>query len=109
MASSATPVASSVAPLVHVAADVNVTLRGAPEGTEVWLGEEKLGTAPGAVRVPRAQGTVKLTLKAKGHKPKDVDVSASEDSTLSVTLEKSTATPAGSGGRSTHPELENPF
>ena len=112
VASSVAAVASSVAPLVHVAPDVAITLHGVPEGTEVWLGEEKLGLAPGAVRVPRGAGVVKLTLKAKGHKPKDVDVTATSDQSLSVTLEKATAG-AGAGSANghggTHPELENPF
>jgi serine/threonine-protein kinase len=107
--SSAPLVASSVPSLVRLSTDVGITFYGAPEGTDVWLGEEKIGTTPGAVRVPRTAGTIKLTLKAKGHRPKDVDVNAAEDGSISVTLEKASATPAGSNGRSTHPELENPF
>jgi len=88
-------------------ADVAFTVKSVPEGVEVWLGEDKLGTSPGPVRLPKGTEKLKLTFKAKGYKSSDLDVTPTADGTLSVTLTRvaSGGAPKPRGGG----ELENPF
>lgn len=108
--STAAPASSSNVPsLAPLLPDVTLMFRGVPDGTELWVGERKVGTTPDVARVPRGTGTVTVTLKAQGYKPKAIDVSAAQDLTMVVTLEKATGTPAGTGGHTLNPALENPY
>ena len=102
---SAAPSAAAKAP---EQADVAFTVKSVPDGVEVWSGDEKLGTAPGPVRLPKGTDKLKLTFKAKGYKSSDLDVTPTADGTLSVTLTRVAAggpAPKRRGGG----ELENPF
>jgi serine/threonine-protein kinase len=85
--------------------DIALTVRGAPQGAELWLGAEKLGTAPGPVQLPRGAGTLTITIKASGYKTREIPVETSDDATVIVSLDKITT----GGGKTSHPEIENPF
>jgi serine/threonine-protein kinase len=107
----ATTSAPSVAPTVSVAVpkkDIGLTVRGAPNGAEIWLGEEKLGAAPGPVRVPHGVGTVKITIKASGFQAKEVPVETVDDTTVVVSLDKIGGA-ATTGTGKPNKEIENPF
>lgn len=75
----------------------------------VNLGGDRLGLAPGPVNVKRGGAKVKLNLKADGYLAADVDVTPTENTTISISL---TRIP---GARPAHPtqkqpgEIENPF
>jgi serine/threonine-protein kinase len=101
-----TPV--SIAP---PAKDVAITVRGAPAGAEIWLGAEKLGTAPGPVRLPHGVGIVKITVKATGYQTKDFPVGTDDDGTVIAALDKDKAVGGGGGTGTGKPnkEIENPF
>jgi len=97
----------SVAPLKT---EVSVTVRGAPAGAEIWLGAEKLGTAPGPVKLPHDVGTVKLTIKAPGYQAKDFPVETRDDGTVIAALDKEKgSSTAGTGTGKSNKEIENPF
>jgi eukaryotic-like serine/threonine-protein kinase len=104
-APSATPSAAPAA-----AAEVAITIQSVPDKVEVYQGEELLGTAPGPIKLKRGQDKIKLTFKAKGYKPSDMEVAPTADVVLSVSLSKAAVvtggkTPKKAGGG----ELENPF
>jgi hypothetical protein len=63
--------------------DVDVKIIATPKNATIWLGDEKLGVAPGPVRVKRGPDKVTLTLKADGYAPATVDVVPTESSTVS--------------------------
>jgi eukaryotic-like serine/threonine-protein kinase len=96
------PGAPATAPSVEVAmpAEVAFTVESTPPGVDVYLGTEKLGTAPGPIQVKHGDAKVKLTFKAPGYKPTDVEVVPSAGTLLSVTLLKLPPKQAGK------PEIE---
>ena len=116
----ASPPIASVAP-VHAepaivqergfggAAPIQVTVRGAPELAMIYLGEEKLGTAPGPVKVPRGTATLKLTIRADGFSPASVDVEPTENTVVSIKLTKNGTGKTGTGTKPPPAEIENPF
>jgi len=95
----ATPVSApppSAAPVVSVApapAEVELTVQSVPATADVYLGAEKLGKAPEPIRMKRGDDRVKLTIKADGYKPTDVEVTPSANAVISVTLTKALAAP----------------
>ncbi|MCC6646581.1 MAG: serine/threonine protein kinase [Polyangiaceae bacterium] len=101
------PAAASSAPVVVTPTeDVEVTVQATPATAEVFLGASRLGTAPGPFKVKRSDEKLKLTVKAAGYKPFDVDIHPSANVLVPVTL----ARVAGGGARPVVPgALENPF
>ena len=51
------------------ASTVELVLRTRPEACEVFLGDTKLGVAPGPFALPRSDSPLELTIRAPGHKP----------------------------------------
>lgn len=68
-------------------ASVSVRVEAVPRHAEIWLGDRKLGEAPGPVQVPRGDRTLQLTLKAPGYRPLDVDVTPAADSKVEAKLQ----------------------
>ncbi|MEO6420951.1 MAG: PEGA domain-containing protein [Polyangiaceae bacterium] len=90
------PIAPATPPTVVTQAapsDVAVTVRCVPEHAAIYVGDEKIGTAPGPVKIKRTE-KVKLTLKAEGYTPVDVEVEANQDNTVTVKLTKVATTAA---------------
>jgi serine/threonine-protein kinase len=73
---------------------VIVTVAGVPDGTEVLVGGNVIGAAPGPVQIDRATSAVVLTFRADGYLPASVSVVPDSDKPLDVTLKKKK-----SGGR----------
>jgi hypothetical protein len=103
------PSSSKETPIVSPSppADVEITIQAEPKSVDVFLGNEKIGTAPAPIRMKRGEQGVKLTLKADGYKPADIEVTPKDNTVVSAKLEKIVAGPA----RAKKPagELENPF
>jgi serine/threonine-protein kinase len=79
----ASPSTASSAP-----SEVLVRFLGAPAGTEIYLGDRKLGVAPGPVKVPRQSGTVQLSVRAASYQPETVEVAGDVDGAVSLKLQK---------------------
>jgi serine/threonine-protein kinase len=80
---SAAAEAAPVAP-----AEVELTFDATPKVVEVFLDGNKIGTSAAPIRVKRAEGKVKLTFKAAGHTPQDLEVLASANTVVAVRLVK---------------------
>ncbi len=98
-----------VPPTLSVAqpADAMLTIDSTPAHVEVWAGNEKLGMAPGPIRVPT--GTRKLTFKLPGYAPRDSDVEVGA-TRLSIALTQTTKTTTAkpTSSQKTSSELETP-
>ncbi|MDB4995837.1 MAG: uncharacterized protein JWM74_3269 [Myxococcaceae bacterium] len=109
---SAVVVPSAIATEVAmVQGDVDVTVIATPKNASIWLGDMKLGVAPGPVKVKRGTEKLTLTLKADGYAPSTVEILPTESSTVSnVKLAKTSG-----GGTRPKPttgaagEIEDPF
>jgi hypothetical protein len=75
-------------------AEIELTIDATPKVVEVYRGNERLGTSDKPLRLARAEGRVKLTFKAAGYAPQDLEVPASSNTTVSVRLTRA----AGKGG-----------
>ncbi len=90
--------------------DVLVTVKCVPEHAAIYLGDERIGVAPGPVKVRRGSDKVKLTLKAEGFAPADIELEPVDNTVLNAKLTKlgggvkKPVTPGSSSG-----ELEDPF
>ncbi len=100
--------------VVMVQSDVDVTVVATPKNASIWLGDTKLGVAPGPVKVKRGSEKLTLTLKADGYAPSTVEILPTESSTVSnVKLVKASAAAirpkptAGAAGAAG--EIEDPF
>jgi serine/threonine-protein kinase len=103
----ATP-ATPAAPLVAVPVSVSLTLRGAPPGAAVLLGDRQLGTAPGPIAVPYGEQPLQLSVSAPGFGPKTVTVTP--NAALDVVLTPDKHGRGQSPKRGVLPrDLENPF
>jgi serine/threonine-protein kinase len=88
-AGSAVPAPDPVPPeVVQPAAHVIVTVEGAPQGTEVLIGKDVVGSAPGPVQLPRGTRAVVLGFRARGHLLASKTVTPDRDQTLPVKLVK---------------------
>ena len=72
---------------VDAPAEVSVTVRSVPEHAAIYIGDERIGVAPGPVKIRRSD-KVKLVLKAEGFAPTEVEVEAKQDTTVSAKLTK---------------------
>ena len=77
------------------------------EHAAIFLGKERIGTAPGPVKVKRGSEKVKLTLKADGYTATDIELEPSDNTVLSVKLPK--VARVASPIQTTNKELEDPF
>jgi serine/threonine-protein kinase len=85
------PAHSEVTPSATVEAapaEIEVTFDATPKEVDVYQGTVKLGSSTGPVKLKRAEGKVKLTLKAPGYAPQEVEVPSSASATVPVTLKK---------------------
>ncbi len=91
--------------------DVLVTVKAVPEHATIYLGDERIGVAPGPVKIRRGTDKVKLTLKADGYTPYDVELEPTENTVVNAKLAKVFGGPKKpvnpQGG--TSGELEDPF
>jgi serine/threonine-protein kinase len=116
----ATPVVSTpaapatsvpIVPTVAAPAEVMVTVQAQPEHATIWLGDQKLGDAPGPVKVGRGDAKVKLAIKAPGYLPQDIEVTPNENTVVSVKLvRKVVSSSSGTTHKnSSSGEIEDPF
>ena len=104
-----TAVVSTLVPTLPV--EVRVTVKAFPEHAAIYLGDERIGVAPGPVTLKRGTDKVKLTLKAEGYVPYDVELEPTDNTVVNAKLTK-----AAGGGKKPVPthgsssgELEDPF
>jgi serine/threonine-protein kinase len=92
------PPPPSAAPTVTAATEVSVRVLATPASAkaEVWLGDKKLGDAPGPIKMPKAAGNVSLSVRADGYAPETVEVAGDVDGSVSIKLTR--AKPAAAGG-----------
>ena len=76
--------ASATGSSAAAAAPVDIEILGVPEGTDVFLGEEKLGTIPGMVHVASGSERVRLTLRKEGYRDLEVEVTPDKNRSLSA-------------------------
>jgi hypothetical protein len=75
------PAASATA-TAEAAADVDIEILSVQPGTEVLLAGNKIGNAPGMVHVPRGDKRVMLTLRARGYRDLEVELTPDRNRTL---------------------------
>jgi serine/threonine-protein kinase len=85
------PTAPAAAP------DVSITVNTTPKNAGIYLDGERIGTAPGPVKIKRSAGSVKLAVKEDGYAPKTLDVTTDTDQTLTVNLARIGGKPAPVG------------
>jgi hypothetical protein len=86
---------------------VQIEIQATPKDADVFLGDERLGRAPGPFRFQRGAGSIKLIIKAEAHSPEEVELTPDKDLVLSVRLNR--LGPAKSTAGAGHKDLENPF
>jgi hypothetical protein len=69
-------------------AEVELTIESTPKVVDVYLGKDKLGSSESPVRIKRGDEKVRLTFKAAGYAPKEIDVPAGSNAVVDVTLTK---------------------
>jgi serine/threonine-protein kinase len=74
---------------------ITVTVSGVPEGTEVLVGGDIVGTAPGPVQLPRGDAPIVLVFKADGYLPVSRSIAPNRDQPLMLALKKRGAAPTG--------------
>jgi hypothetical protein len=65
---------------------VKLKIRTQPPDAEVWMGNEKLGTADDDLKLERGDAKVTLTIKKPGYLPKELVVTPSSDVAEAVVL-----------------------
>ncbi len=63
-------------------------LASTPKEVEIYLGKEKLGTSIKPLRLKRSDEKLKLTFKAPGYAPQDIEIAPSADARVAVSLVK---------------------
>ncbi len=83
----------------EAALEIDLRVQSTPENVEVYLGERKLGAAPGPLKLPRGDAPIELTFSAKGHQSKSLSVEPNHNLLIPITLdkEKPTSQPRPSG------------
>jgi eukaryotic-like serine/threonine-protein kinase len=69
-------------------AEVELTIDATPTVVDVYRDGAKIGSSDQPVKVKRADGKVKLTFKAAGYAPSDMEVPVSANTVVAVTLKK---------------------
>jgi serine/threonine-protein kinase len=69
-------------------ADIELTIDADPKTVDVFQGPTKLGSSASPIKLKRADGKVKLTFKAPGYTPQDIEVPASANTVVAVKLKK---------------------
>ena len=69
-------------------AEIELTVDATPSPVDVYLGKTKIGTSAAPVKIKRGDGKVKLTFKAQGFAPQDMEVPASGNTAVQVALKK---------------------
>jgi len=93
------PAVAPALPSVQVASEVELVVESDPEKVEVFVGEKKLGVAPGPFKLPKSSEKVTLVLKASGYASRELEITPLADRVVSVRLDKGPRTgkppPAG--------------
>jgi len=71
-----------------VPAEIELTIDASPKLIDVYLGGAKIGTSASPLRLKRGDARVKLTFKAAGYAPQDMEVPAAANTTVAVKLVK---------------------
>ena len=79
---------SATATAQALPAEVELTIDATPRVVDVYRDGAKIGSSDKPLRLARADGKVKLTFKAAGYAPQDLDVPASANAVVAVTLKK---------------------
>ncbi len=113
-ASSAVPAVSSSAvasgpslPPPAPAVSVSWTFDTVPKRAEVFVGDERLGKAPGPFAIPRSEDKRKVIVRASGYHDEELELDARADRIVSVQLERRAPRPASTP--SVPEDLEYPF
>jgi serine/threonine protein kinase len=85
---------------------VSIRVRGAPNGAQIFLGDQKLGAAEGEVLVPFGDAPVELTVVTPGHPSRTLRITPNAAAEVALPADK----PARSSKKSSlSRDLENPF
>lgn len=84
----AAPPATVVPAPVGIPAEVEITVDSTPKDVEIYLGKEKLGTSAKPLHLKRSDDEVKLTFKAPGHAPQEMEIAPAADSHVAIALVK---------------------
>ena len=103
-ASASASTAASAAPIVAPSDEVEITVQSAVRA-DVYLDTTRLGSTPGPFRLKRSDAKVKLSVRADGYKPADVEVTPTANVVAQVTLVR----PTGPSRKRPPGEIENPF
>jgi serine/threonine-protein kinase len=95
---------------------VTITIVGVPAGTDVVLGDSRLGAAPGPISVPRNAAAIELVLRHAGYVSAKHKVVPDHDQSFKMSLKHVATAPAPSrpteptppGGADSH-DIEDPF
>ncbi|MEP7120721.1 MAG: serine/threonine-protein kinase [Byssovorax sp.] len=83
-----TPVATVVPAPVGLPAEAEITVDSTPKEVEIYLGKDRLGTSAKPLHLKRSDDRVKLTFKAAGYAPQDLEIAPSADSHVAISLVK---------------------
>jgi eukaryotic-like serine/threonine-protein kinase len=108
------PNAVAVVATVPSAATVSLVVQTRPEACELYLGDARLGVAPGPFVLPRGDAPLALSVRAPGHKPATLTFVPRSNGTEKVELARvPRASPAKDAATSspkrTPSDLERPF
>ena len=84
-------------------AEIELSVESVPEHVEVYLGETKLGTAPGPLRLRYGREKLVLVLKAEGYLPQKLELTPTSNRVISARLLKAGPARPAEGKK---PELE---
>jgi serine/threonine protein kinase len=94
---------SATVPTAALPETVELRVQATPENIEVYLGERKLGAAPGPLQLPRGDAPLTVTFSAKGYQSKNVPITPSQNVLIPISLDKSAGTakprPSNTGKR----------
>jgi serine/threonine-protein kinase len=82
------PVATVVPAPVGLPPEVELTIDSTPKEVEIYQGKDRLGTSARPLRLKRGDEKMKLTFKAAGYAPQDLEIAPSADSHVAISLVK---------------------
>lgn len=71
---------------------IELRVKATPENVDVYLGDRKLGSAPGPIELPRGDKEISLTFSAKGYQSESVSIDPSHNILIPITLNKVVST-----------------